>query len=476
MRVGAGADGQVGWVQLLRVTGTKRALERDRPMKFLDAHVALDAGLCSGEVLWRPKPFHTPRVPWRTTHAVLFRDLLRLSETELQTLQRDRVALHDFIAVREPSFSNVASISRQLEILATSISAPTSAVGGSRDHIGIPGKKWTQIEAFASAVPRRRLPAVDWCSGKGYLSHRLLAHQAATSSTCLEIDPALIEAGRRRAAKSALPLTFARADVLSPTPLPSGVGQHALHVALHACGGLHRQMIQQAVSAGAAQLAVAPCCYHKHPPGGDPSSRLQPLSTAASASRLSLTHAELRLAGAAGCAARRRDQRLRDREMSWRLAFSAWHRRYQNRVSVNSRRSFDDKVTDWSVASRLPSVPLPVLAQGSSAHASLDGFEAFCRWGATVGGASAPARVGLVDALEEWDEREAALCLRLGEAHAARIARLELVRHAYQRPLEQWLVLDACLFLEEHGYHVTLRRFCEESVSPRNLLVFGERQ
>ena len=154
MRVGAGADGQVGWVQLLRVTGTKRALERDRPMKFLDAHVALDAGLCSGEVLWRPKPFHTPRVPWRTTHAVLFRDLLRLSETELQTLQRDRVALHDFIAVREPSFSNVASISRQLEILATSISAPTSAVGGSRDHIGIPGKKWTQIEAFASAVPR----------------------------------------------------------------------------------------------------------------------------------------------------------------------------------------------------------------------------------------------------------------------------------------------------------------------------------
>ena len=49
------------------------------------------------------------------------------------------------------------------------------------------------------------------------------------------------------------------------------------------------------------------------------------------------------------------------------------------------------------------------------------------------------------------------------------------VRHAYQRPLEQWLLLDQCMYLEEQGYAVQLRQFCETSVSPRNLLVLGER-
>ena len=444
-------------------------------MKYLDAHAMIDAGLYSGQSLWRPQPFHTPRVPWRHSHPDLYRELLHLSEAELDLLQRDRAELHQLVATYVPSFGELARVSQHLEDHAAFTPATVTA-GGSRDHLGIPGKKWQQVEAFAAAVPKRRVPAVDWCSGKGFLSHRLLAHDAAASVTCLEIDPALVAAGQRRAAESALPLKFAQSDVLGESPVPPEVGPDALHVALHACGGLHRHMLRGAVAAGAAQIAVAPCCYHKHPPGGDSTSLVRSLSTAASRSQLVISHAEMRLAGSAARVARRRDRRLRDREMTWRLAFAVWHRREWHRRARGGRVSTEsDTSIDWSTASRLPSVPLPVLAQGSSAQATIDGFESFCRWGATVDSASAPARAGLLSALDSWTEREASFCLKLGAAQAARLARQELVRHAYQRPLEQWLVLDACLYLEECGYDVVLRRFCDASVSPRNLLIVGER-
>mgnify|MGYP007045259341 CR=1 FL=1 len=36
------------------------------------------------------------------------------------------------------------------------------------------------------------------------------------------------------------------------------------------------------------------------------------------------------------------------------------------------------------------------------------------------------------------------------------------MRHAYRRPLEQWLVLEQCLLLEEHGYDVELRQLCDK--------------
>ena len=93
-----------------------------------------------------------------------------------------------------------------------------------------------------------------------------------------------------------------------------------------------------------------------------------------------------------------------------------------------------------------------------------------------VGPAQPSGRPGLVAELDAWSAREAASCLEAAAAQAARIARLELARLAYQRPLEQWLLLDAALFLEEHGYAARLQAFCAESVSPRNLLVIGARR
>ena len=46
-----------------------------------------------------------------------------------------------------------------------------------------------------------------------------------------------------------------------------------------------------------------------------------------------------------------------------------------------------------------------------------------------------------------------------------------LVRLAFRRPLEAWLVLRLAVSLQAQGFAVTLRRFCAETVTPRNLLL-----
>ena len=55
------------------------------------------------------------------------------------------------------------------------------------------------------------------------------------------------------------------------------------------------------------------------------------------------------------------------------------------------------------------------------------------------------------------------------------MARMELVRHLFRRPLELWLVLDRALFLQEQGYQVELSQFCARELTPRNILIHAEK-
>jgi hypothetical protein len=207
-------------------------------MKLGDAHAAIGAGLVRGEPLWRPKPFHEPLVAWRAHYPTLHRAVKCLSDGELDWLQRDVRALHTFVAEHEPSFAATADWSRRVDEAAAQWHAPLPPTRG-RDHVGVPGKKWRQVEAFASAMPKRRLPAVEYCSGKGFLSQRLVAHGAAAGATCLELDATLCASGTRLAAAAGLPLTFVAHDVLADMLPHAAAERHKMHVALHACGGLH---------------------------------------------------------------------------------------------------------------------------------------------------------------------------------------------------------------------------------------------
>ena len=64
-----------------------------------------------------------------------------------------------------------------------------------------------------------------------------------------------------------------------------------------------------------------------------------------------------------------------------------------------------------------------------------------------------------------------AALLAQGERRFGDVARMELVRHLFRRPLEIWLLLDRALFLEEQGYRVEVGTFCPKPMTPRNLLI-----
>ena len=71
-----------------------------------------------------------------------------------------------------------------------------------------------------------------------------------------------------------------------------------------------------------------------------------------------------------------------------------------------------------------------------------------------------------VPAASDMDKLE-----RRGWQRQREVMRLSVVRHAFRRPLEIWLALDLAVRLENDGYAVQLRCFCERPLTPRNLLI-----
>ncbi|MFO7648621.1 MAG: methyltransferase, partial [Halomonas campaniensis] len=104
-------------------------------------------------------------------------------------------------------------------------------------------------------------------------------------------------------------------------------------------------------------------------------------------------------------------------------------------------------------------LPVPSLAYGRMPAT----FEGFCRWAAARKGMALPPG-------GDWARLEAAGWRRLAE-----VARLELVRHLFRRPLEVWLALDRLCLLMEAGFTVELGTFCDRELTPRNLLLRGRR-
>ncbi|PAV71732.1 hypothetical protein WR25_08435 [Diploscapter pachys] len=101
-----------------------------------------------------------------------------------------------------------------------------------------------------------------------------------------------------------------------------------------------------------------------------------------------------------------------------------------------------------------PSLPVSWLAKP---------FEHYCR-------DLAELKQLTINGQPDWVALEAA-----GQQRLAEVRNLEQVRNLFRRPLEMWLVLDRALFLQEQGYSVRLGVFCDYPLTPRNLLLLGER-
>lgn len=377
----------------------------------------LQAVLQQHSSLWRPQPFHVRRPAWCAQWPGLAEAVLGLDDPTLERFTLDSAACRAWLAPRLP-------VVGLLGLLCDVPPLIPRALARSDPHFdwSIPGRKREQIEAFAAQGPAAQAPLLEWCAGKGHLGRRLaLADGVPVRS--LEIDPALCDAAQRLAQRAGVEQTVRCADVLAPSSREYVRG-HAV-VALHACGELHRSLVRNAADDRAHSYRIAPCCYHL---GADDGYR--PLSRDAS---LSLDAAALRLAVTETVTAPRHVRKRLARDQAWKLGFIA----LRDALEGEAIRPFRPVPSRW-----------------------LSGdFAGFCEALAQREAVHLPAAI-------DW-----AHWLAAGERRRAEVRRFELVRHAFRRALETWLVMDLARGFEEAGFDVDVGTFCARTLTPRNLMV-----
>ena len=389
----------------------------------------LDAWLHEHQALWQAKPFTALQLPWEA-------DMPELAAwLRSRTLEQAEAAHNhpQLLDAPEP-FATLARQSTALTGL-PDLSAAGQGELPERLTRHIPGRKWQQIKHFAASAARQwQQPTeqwLDWCAGKGHLG-RLLAWQGGQPLLCLERDAALNRAGELLGRDVGISSRHVDADVLAEDTWRHLQPEHSV-VALHACGQLHMTLLQQAAAHGCAQIAISPCCYNRIS-----TPDYQPLSAAARQASLQLARDDLSLPMQESITAGQRTRRQRDQSMAWRLAFDLWQR--------------DAQGTDTYLPT--PSRPESALRQG---------IASFCR------DLAAHHRLQLPEP-DSWTELE-----QQGWQRLAQVRNLELLRGLFRRPLEIWLLLDRALYLQETGYRVRLGQFCEQQLTPRNLLLVAEK-
>ena len=394
--------------------------------RLLARFQALDAFLCQHQALWRPRPFTHLHLPWEESHPELGAWLRGRTLEEAEACQQHPERL--------PAPAPFPSLADQACRLSEVGELPDVGLhpAGHRLDANVPGRKWQQIEAFGRRLGFRE-PArhwLDWCSGKGHLGRRLL--QPGQQLTCLEYDAGLVAAGHDLSAHNGLSARHVHQDVMAADSARHLDADKSV-VALHACGDLHVRLLRLASEQGCRQLAVAPCCYNRIQ-----ADTYQPLSTAAQASALELSLTDLGLPLSETVTAGARVRRQRDLSMARRLGFDLLQR---------EQRGSDDYLPT-------PSLPVSWLEKP---------FAEYCR-------DLAELKELALQGEPDWPALEAA-----GWARLAVVRNLELLRNVFRRPLEVWLVLDRALFLREQGYDVRLGVFCQQPLTPRNLMLVAER-
>lgn len=388
---------------------------------------ALDDFLVAHQALWRPKPFTHRILPWEQQHPELAAWL------RSRTLEQAEGSHNQPHLLKAPApFTQLASMALTLSSL-PELSTHTLGPLNHRLSVDVPGRKWQQIEAFASSLNFQH-PAshwLDWCAGKGHLGRLLARH--GTQLTSLESDPALVAAGQQLSDRLHLHAQHRQQDVMAADASEQLAAQHT-PVALHACGDLHVRLLQLASANGCRQLAIAPCCYNRIAV-----ETYQPLSPAAQQSSLQLSRSDLGLSLSETVTASQRQRQQRDQSMAWRLAFDLLQR---------EQRGSDEYLPT-------PSLPVSWLAKD---------FASYCRDLSALKNLAPPSQI-------DWPALETAGWQRLAE-----VRNLELLRNLFRRPLELWLLLDRALYLQDQGFAVRIGTFCPYQLTPRNLLLLAERQ
>lgn len=387
-----------------------------------DRLARLDDLLETHAALWRPQAYKLESMAWCERYPQLAQDLLALPDHDVDVLMADHGALIDFVARAVPGIREAVPLIELSPSDACQLPQP-----GPHAMRDVPGRKAAQIERFAAAVGHSALPLVEWCAGKGHLGRRL-ALSFGTQVTSLEVDARLCDDGRALARRDGIDAQrFVTVDVLSPFARGHLRERHA--VALHACGDLHRALLEQAVDEGAGALHLAPCCYHKvalpaRAAMGDPGPVM-------------LSRDDLRLAVSDAATAAPREIRAARLEAAWMLGFRAMVAGERQSMRLSGHRHAEK------------------CREG--------GFRLYCEQSALRAGLS-------IDGDIDW-----AVAEREAIALEHRVRRLALPRLAFRRVIETRLAFDRARFLEQHGYRVAVTQFCERRLTPRNILIAAER-
>ncbi len=385
-------------------------------MRLAERQRQLDVLLPTFSDLWHPQPFCQTRPRWCQGWPALADELLALADPEVAHLNSDGVAALALLARHIPAVAEIAGAVELPRQRGSVLVEQHSSWAWE-----IPGRKKQQVEAFASASQSSAHSIIDWCGGKGHLG-RLLALQWQLPVHTLEIDPVLCADGAALASRQHIDHSFLNIDALTAAEWPK-CGQHA--VALHACGDLHRRLIEHGASVGVARFDIAPCCYHR-----GVKDTYQPLSGHL---RTVLNRDDVRLAVTETVTASARLTLQRDKEMAWKLGFDC----YRRTIAAGDYQSFKPVPAAWFRGSFIEFLTLMAARQAlpQPAFAARAEFEA------------------------------------AGWRRQREVMRLSVVRHAFRRALEVWLALDLAVYLENRGYRVEVGSFCERQLTPRNLLI-----
>jgi len=401
----------------------------DPALSFYSRWCGLGRWLRLHQGLWRPAPFMEPVPGWSREQPELAAWLDALSEAECEAYEAQPEALARRLQAWLPELSGYAE---QLHL--PRLQAPEAVAGRvalpQPLAVDMPGRKREQAAAFTAALLPLEGAILDWCCGKGHLARTLARHCPAPVAG-FEWNAELVADGNRLARRSGDHVTLYCQDVMDGS-LNWPEATHG--VALHACGDLHRRLLQLACAGRAPRLSLSPCCYHHMA-----AATYRPLSARAQQqSPLRLQRDDLRLAVQETVTASARVRAQTQLAARWRLGFDALQRQLRQR---------DEYLP-------VPSHPSRLLRQD---------FRAFCHWAAARKGLALPQTV-------DWAHWEAE-----GRRRLHRVRRFELLRHLFRRPLELWLVLDYAMYLEEQGYRVRLGTFCARQLTPRNLLLDARR-
>ncbi|MGL5410732.1 MAG: methyltransferase, partial [Shewanella sp.] len=293
--------------------------------------------------------------------------------------------------------------------------------------LAIPGRKLGQICAFSACLPPHQGEYLEWCAGKGHLA-RWVSLSQRVPVRCIEWQAQLCQEGEQLAQRDHALLSFYCADAFAAQTAQL-LAPHHHAIALHACGDLHSQLVKNVVDKQLAGVSLSPCCYHLiH------SSHYQPLSDLAKVSPLQLSKADLKLPLQETVTGGARIARLREQEVIWRLAFDCLQQQVR-------------QVTQY--------LPVPSMAKSLLSGSFAD----FCQWAAEQKQITLPSGLDYEYFLSK------------GQMRFLEVAKMDLVRHLFRRPLELWLTLDKACYLQQHGYQVTIGEFCPKPMTPRNILL-----